>query len=97
LNFASAGPAFPESYTHEDGATYRGQWNGLKKHGVGVYKSSSRCFLLVDLNISVLGILVVPLDVQMVGFRVDCTKGNGWMEIEMELVSGLLVMVAFRL
>lgn len=40
LNFASAGPAFPESYTHQDGATYRGQWNGLKKHGVGTYKSS---------------------------------------------------------
>eukprot|EP00210_Caulerpa_lentillifera_P008649 g8248.t1 len=41
LNFASAGPANPESYTHQDGGIYRGQWNGLKKHGVGTYKYTS--------------------------------------------------------
>jgi len=26
LLFASAGPAFPESFKHEDGGVYRGQW-----------------------------------------------------------------------
>jgi len=35
--FASAGPAFPEKYTHEDGGVYRGEWRGLAKHGLGIY------------------------------------------------------------
>jgi len=26
LLFASAGPAFPEAFKHEDGGIYRGQW-----------------------------------------------------------------------
>lgn len=34
---ASAGPAFPESYQHEDGGTYRGEWRGMSKEGLGVY------------------------------------------------------------
>lgn len=44
LNFASAGPAFPESYVHQDGTTYKGEWDGLHKHGVGVYKYESNTF-----------------------------------------------------
>ena len=38
LLFGSAGPAFPEKYEHADGGTYRGEWQGLKKEGSGVYK-----------------------------------------------------------
>lgn len=34
---ASAGPAFPEDYKHEDGGTYRGEWRGMSKEGLGVY------------------------------------------------------------
>ena len=34
---AGAGPAFPDSFKHEDGGDYRGQWRGLKKEGLGVY------------------------------------------------------------
>jgi hypothetical protein len=34
---ASAGPAFPDSYQHEDGGTYRGEWRGMSKEGLGVY------------------------------------------------------------
>lgn len=37
LLFATAGPAFPERYKHEDGGTYRGQWRGMRKEGLGVY------------------------------------------------------------
>ncbi|GAX73486.1 hypothetical protein CEUSTIGMA_g938.t1 [Chlamydomonas eustigma] len=37
LVFATAGPAFPEQYKHEDGGLYRGQWRGLRKEGLGVY------------------------------------------------------------
>lgn len=37
LSFSSAGPAAPENYVHEDGGKYRGQWEGLKKEGVGTY------------------------------------------------------------
>lgn len=33
----SAGPAFPESYAHEDGGVYRGEWRGMEKEGLGVY------------------------------------------------------------
>ena len=36
--FASAGPAFPEKYVHQDGAIYRGEWDGRKKQGLGVYR-----------------------------------------------------------
>eukprot|EP00775_Hariotina_reticulata_P005296 gene5296-5531_t len=36
---ASAGPAFPESYQHNDGGTYRGEWRGLSKEGLGLYRS----------------------------------------------------------
>lgn len=38
LCFSTAGPAAPEKYVHEDGGTYRGQWQGLQKEGFGVYK-----------------------------------------------------------
>jgi len=38
---ASAGPAFPESYEHNDGGTYRGEWRSLAKEGLGVYRSES--------------------------------------------------------
>jgi hypothetical protein len=34
---ASAGPAFPEAYQHEDGGAYRGEWRGMSKEGLGVY------------------------------------------------------------
>jgi len=37
LAFGSSGPASPSSYQHEDGGTYRGQWRGMKKEGLGVY------------------------------------------------------------
>lgn len=37
LLFATAGPAFPEQYKHEDGGSYRGQWRGMRKEGLGVY------------------------------------------------------------
>jgi hypothetical protein len=37
LLFGSAGPAFPESYAHADGGTYRGEWKGMVKEGLGVY------------------------------------------------------------
>ncbi|KIY94430.1 hypothetical protein MNEG_13532 [Monoraphidium neglectum] len=37
LLFGSAGPAFPESYEHEDGGVYRGEWRGMSKEGLGVY------------------------------------------------------------
>lgn len=37
LAFSSAGPAAPEKYVHGDGGTYRGQWEGLRKEGVGTY------------------------------------------------------------
>lgn len=60
LNFASAGPAFPESYTHQDGATYRGQWDGLKKHGVGTYKSSN-----CELNFQRIVVLGTPVGQSM--------------------------------
>ncbi|EFJ43005.1 hypothetical protein VOLCADRAFT_96981 [Volvox carteri f. nagariensis] len=39
--FAAAGPAFPESFKHEEGGDYRGQWRGLKKEGLGVYTYAS--------------------------------------------------------
>jgi hypothetical protein len=35
---ASAGPAFPSSYVHADGGSYRGEWRGMQKEGLGVYK-----------------------------------------------------------
>ena len=35
--FGSSGPAFPNTYQHDDGGTYRGQWQGLSKQGLGVY------------------------------------------------------------
>ncbi|GLI66317.1 hypothetical protein VaNZ11_010095, partial [Volvox africanus] len=35
--FAGAGPAFPESFKHEDGGDYRGQWRGMRKEGLGMY------------------------------------------------------------
>ncbi|KAG2429520.1 hypothetical protein HXX76_010755 [Chlamydomonas incerta] len=38
---AGAGPAFPESFKHEDGGDYRGQWRGMKKEGLGVYAYAS--------------------------------------------------------
>eukprot|EP00878_Enallax_costatus_P026854 GHUV01028858.1.p1 GENE.GHUV01028858.1~~GHUV01028858.1.p1 ORF type:complete len:126 (+),score=15.82 GHUV01028858.1:634-1011(+) len=38
---ASAGPAFPEAYKHDDGGTYRGEWRGLSKEGLGVYTYAS--------------------------------------------------------
>ncbi|GLC35236.1 hypothetical protein PLESTB_000586900 [Pleodorina starrii] len=41
LLFAGAGPAFPESFKHEDGGDYRGQWRGLRKEGLGVYTYAS--------------------------------------------------------
>lgn len=37
LSFCSGGIAYPEEYIHDDGGRYRGQWNGLSKHGYGVY------------------------------------------------------------
>lgn len=37
LLFGTSGPAFPEQYKHEDGGSYRGQWRGLRKEGLGVY------------------------------------------------------------
>ncbi len=37
LFFAGAGPAFPDSFKHDDGGTYRGQWRGMRKEGLGVY------------------------------------------------------------
>ncbi|WIA21670.1 hypothetical protein OEZ85_000841 [Tetradesmus obliquus] len=37
----SAGPAFPESYKHDDGGSYRGEWRGLTKEGLGVYTYQS--------------------------------------------------------
>ncbi|KAI8472386.1 MAG: hypothetical protein J3K34DRAFT_209779 [Monoraphidium minutum] len=41
LMFGSAGPAFPEAYTHEDGGVYRGEWRGMAKEGLGVYRYAS--------------------------------------------------------
>lgn len=41
LAFGSSGPAFPSSYKHEDGGTYKGQWRGMKKEGLGVYSYPS--------------------------------------------------------
>lgn len=41
LCFASAGPAFPEKYAHDDGGVYRGEWRGLAKHGLGAYTYKS--------------------------------------------------------
>ncbi|KAG2498659.1 hypothetical protein HYH03_003405 [Edaphochlamys debaryana] len=38
---ASAGPAFPASFKHEDGGDYRGQWRGMRKEGLGVYTYAS--------------------------------------------------------
>jgi predicted permease len=35
--FATAGAAFPESFVHADGGTYRGEWKGMIKEGHGVY------------------------------------------------------------
>lgn len=37
LLVASAGPAFPQDYKHDDGGSYRGEWRGLKKEGLGTY------------------------------------------------------------
>lgn len=37
LFFAGAGPAFPDSFKHDDGGIYRGQWRGMRKEGLGVY------------------------------------------------------------
>ncbi|KAF6263733.1 hypothetical protein COO60DRAFT_1634883 [Scenedesmus sp. NREL 46B-D3] len=37
----SAGPAFPESYKHDDGGSYRGEWRGLSKEGLGAYTYQS--------------------------------------------------------
>eukprot|EP00879_Flechtneria_rotunda_P024111 GHRR01025555.1.p1 GENE.GHRR01025555.1~~GHRR01025555.1.p1 ORF type:complete len:603 (+),score=233.97 GHRR01025555.1:438-2246(+) len=41
LLFGSAGPAFPKSYKHDDGGTYRGEWRGMSKEGLGVYRYAS--------------------------------------------------------
>lgn len=38
LLLGSAGTAFPESYAHEDGGEYSGEWDRLKKQGLGVYQ-----------------------------------------------------------
>ncbi len=45
LLFATAGPAFPAQYKHDDGGTYRGQWRGMRKEGLGayVYPGGARC------------------------------------------------------
>lgn len=37
LLFGSAGPAFPEAFEHQDGGTYRGEWRGMSKEGLGMY------------------------------------------------------------
>ncbi len=37
LLFASFGTVAPERYVHADGGIYRGQWQGGKKEGLGVY------------------------------------------------------------
>ena len=34
---AAGGSPFPHSYVHTDSGTYRGQWEGNKKKGLGVY------------------------------------------------------------
>ncbi len=34
---ASAGPAQPKDFKHEDGGMYNGEWRGMKKQGLGVY------------------------------------------------------------
>lgn len=39
--FSTAGAAFPESFEHTDGGTYRGEWKGMLKEGHGVYKYTS--------------------------------------------------------
>ncbi|MEW5297984.1 MAG: hypothetical protein WDW36_001152 [Sanguina aurantia] len=41
LLFATAGPAFPDAYPHTDGGTFRGQWRGMVKEGLGVYSYAS--------------------------------------------------------
>ncbi|GFR45159.1 hypothetical protein Agub_g6543 [Astrephomene gubernaculifera] len=38
---AGAGPAFPAAFPHEDGGSYRGQWRGMRKEGLGVYTYAS--------------------------------------------------------
>ena len=37
LMFAKSGSVMPERYVHADGGVYRGQWQGGKKQGMGVY------------------------------------------------------------
>lgn len=34
---ASAGPAQPKDFKHDDGGVYNGEWRALKKQGLGVY------------------------------------------------------------
>lgn len=36
--FATGGSTPLPVYEHADGGTYRGQWRGAKKHGLGVYR-----------------------------------------------------------
>jgi hypothetical protein len=38
LLYASAGPAHPKDFAHEDGGVYNGEWRGLKKAGLGAYR-----------------------------------------------------------
>ena len=50
LASGSGGPGRPQAFKHADGGTYSGEWAGLSKHGLGVYRCDASLLHFVRLE-----------------------------------------------